>query len=124
MRKQKKSSKTKVGILTGLALAGIAGAYFLYGTDEGKKQKKKITSLALKTKGEVLEKIEGLKDVSQEDYKEIVSGVIGKYKKLKIDHKDEIEKVSKELSGYWKHIKKHLEDVEKSVSRGKKGGKK
>lgn len=124
MKSKHKKESAKAGIVTGILLAGIAGAYFLYGTKEGKKQKRKITSLALKAKGEVLEKIESLKDVNQENYNKVVSGVMEKYKKLKKDHQEEIDTVSSELSSYWKHIKKHLEDTDKKAKKSKRSLKK
>ena len=124
MKSKNKKESPNTGIVTGLLLAGIAGAYFLYGTKEGKRQKRKINSWAIKAKGEVLEKIEALKDVNQETYNKIVSGVIEKYKKIKHEHAEEIETVSSELAGYWKHIKKHLEEVQKKSDRSKSKAKK
>lgn len=106
-----KKKTSNVGAKTGLAAAAIAaaaGAYFLYGTKQGKKTQKKIKSWALKAKGEVLEKLEKAKEVSEATYKSAVTDVMKKYAKLKKEHGPEVEAVGKELHSYWNHLKKHL----------------
>ncbi len=106
--------KKKGGAGAGLVAAGVAavaaaaGAYFLYGTKEGAKTKKKIHSWAVKAKGEVLEKIEKMKDVTEESYNDAVASVMDKYKKVMKEHGDDVDAVKKELHSYWGHLKKHL----------------
>lgn len=116
MKKKKNYGAIKSTVAVGVALAAAAGAYFLYGTKEGRKQKKKIQGWAVKAKGEVLEKLEGMKDVNEATYKQVVASVLSKYKKLKKDHSKEIDAVSKELVGHWKNLKKTL----KNLKTGKK----
>lgn len=106
----KKKTK-KIAVEAGLAaatLAAAAGAYFLYGTKGGKRVRKKIASWSLKAKGEVLEKLEQAKTVSEASYKKAVSEVMAKYKKLKKEHGPEVAAVARELHSYWNHLKKHL----------------
>jgi len=113
MVKQKKTNEkvgSAVGLALGAAVAAVAGAYFIYGTKAGAKTKKKISSFGLKMKGEVLEKMESLKEVSEDKYKNIVTTVIKKYENLKKNHADdliEIKKIGDELISHWKYIKKH-----------------
>jgi gas vesicle protein len=97
----------KVTAIAGAAIAAAAGAYFLYGTKQGKKVQKKVKSWALKAKAEVLEKLEKAKDVSEDSYNNIVSTVMSKYEKLKAEHGPEVEAVKKELMNYWKSLKNH-----------------
>jgi hypothetical protein len=106
----KKSGGAGAGLVAAgvAAVAAAAGAYFLYGTKEGAKTKKKVKSWALKAKGEVLEKIEKMKDVSEDSYNGAVASVMDKYKKVMKEHGDDVDAVSKELKGYWGHLKKHL----------------
>jgi len=106
----KKSSGAGAGLVAAgvAAVAAAAGAYFLYGTKEGAKTKKKVKSWALKAKGEVLEKIEKMKDVSEDSYNGAVASVMDKYKKVMKEHGDDVDVVTKELKGYWGHLKKHL----------------
>lgn len=104
-------AKKETGVALGIAgavAAAIAGAYFLYGTKEGSKQRKNIKGWALKAKGEVLEKIENAKDLTEDSYNKTVSTVMKKYDKLKKDHGDEIAVVTKELTSYWNHLQKQF----------------
>ena len=66
MKKQSSSMGMKVG-LAGLAVAGLAGAYFLYGKN-GAKNRKKVTTWTLRAKADVLEKLEKAKEVSEETF--------------------------------------------------------
>ena len=88
---QKNGSNTAVEVALGIgALAALsAGAYFLYGTKEGAKKRVKIKGWMLKAKGEVLEKLETLKEVNEETYNVVVDTVMKKYSGLKnIDQKE------------------------------------
>jgi hypothetical protein len=104
--KKEVGSKKVVSVVTALGVAGALGAYFLYGTKAGDKKRKQISGWAMKAKGEVLEKIEKAKDMSEDAYGAVVSGVIAKYKKIKKEHGPEIEALSKELLSYWKQVNK------------------
>ncbi len=117
VKKIEKSSGVGTGIAVVATLAAAAGAYFIYGTKEGSKTKKKVRSWALKAKAEVLEKIEKAKDVSEDSYNTAVATVMQKYEKMRSEHGDEIDAVTKELKGYWNHLKKHLAPAKK---KGKK----
>ena len=106
---QKKVAKSGTGVEIGLAVAGltaIAGAVFLYGTDAGKKKRKQIKGWTLKVKGEVIEKLENLKEINEETYHKVVDTVTAKYKTLKTVTPEELEEVVNELKKSWKHIVK------------------
>jgi len=85
----------------------IAGAYYLYGSRDGEAKRKQISAWTLKMKGEVLEKIEKLKEVSEPKYKEIVKAVSAKYAKI---DKGELKKVVDELHNTWNKMKKEVND--------------
>ncbi len=97
-------------IVAGLATlaAAAAGAYFLYGKD-GAKNRKAVKGWMLKMKGEILEKMEGLKDVSEETYYNVIDEVKDKYQKISSIAKEDLENVTDELRGHWKDIKKEIE---------------
>jgi len=84
----------------------IAGAYYLYGSKDGVAKRKQISAVALRMKGEVLEGIEKLKEVSEPQYKKIVKAVSEKYKKI---DKTELDKVVKELHSTWSKMKKEIQ---------------
>lgn len=119
----KKKTEDNSGAWTvaiGAAVVAAAGAAFLYGTDAGKKSRKKIKGWTLKAKGEILEKLENAKDVSEETYAKVAAGVIDKYKKIKSIEEGELVEFAKELKGHWNSIKKELND--KANSAKAKGG--
>lgn len=106
-KKQAKSSGG--GALIGLAaLAAVAaGGYFLYGKD-GAKNRKKVKGWMLKAKGEVLEKVEKLKEVSEPEYRKVVDAVTAKYAAVKSIDPAEVQQMAKELHGHWKNIKRSI----------------
>jgi hypothetical protein len=103
----KKESNKHIGAIVGIgALAALsAGAYFLYGTKEGAKRRVKIKGWMLKAKGEVLEKMEALKEVNEEAYNNVVSTVMKKYAGLKNVDQSEVESLVSDLKKHWKNIK-------------------
>jgi gas vesicle protein len=114
-----KSTTKKVAVgagILGLAAAGIAGAYFLYGKD-GAKNRKKIKAWGLKAKGEVLEKLEKAKDLTEENYHEIIDAVSSKYSKAKDVTPEDIQTFAKDLKKHWKDIKR---DMMPKAKKGKK----
>lgn len=119
-KKQNNDHKGAVvaGIL-GVAAATAAGAYFLYGTKDGKKMKKQIRGWALKAKGEVLEKVEKLKEVNEDAYHQVIDGVLKRYQKIKGVDTAELMEIAKELKGHWSNIKKELDASVKQVAKAK-----
>ena len=118
----KTTNGVKVAIGAGVAaIAAFAAAgYFLYGKD-GAKNRKKVRGWMLKAKGEVLEGVEKLKDVTEEQYAMIVDKVGAKYKTIKNIDPVEVETMVKELHGHWKNIKKSISPApKKKVAKKKK----
>ncbi len=110
MAKKKNSSKRGVGIgmaVTAAAAAAAAGAYFLYGSKSATKNRKKVKGWMLKAKGEVLERIEGMKEhLSQGDYEKVIEGVMERYRKMSSTSGEEVNKLARELKSHWKKISK------------------
>ena len=118
---KKVTTGTKVAVGAGIAaLAAFAAAgYFLYGKD-GAKNRKKVRGWMLKAKGEVLEGVEKMKDVSEADYKALVDKVGAKYKAVKSIDPAEVEAMVRELHGHWKNIKKSISPAPKKKKVAKK----
>ena len=107
--KKSPTKKSGNGLEVGLAIAGlaaIAGGVFLYGTDAGKRKRKAIKGWMLKAKGEVIEKLETLKEVNEENYHKIVDAVEKKYKAVKSVAPEELAEVIADLKKSWKSIVK------------------
>lgn len=93
--------------LAALAVAGAAGAYYLYGKD-GAKNRKKVKTWALRAKADIIDKLEKSKAVTEENYHMVVDGALAKYAKLKHVTPEELSALSKELKSHWKSIKAEL----------------
>jgi gas vesicle protein len=110
-------TKTEQIIGAGLGVATVAalGAYFLYGKN-GARNREKIAGWMLKLKGEVLEKVEEIKDLKEQEYYKIVDEVSARYAKLEKVGTEEVKHLATELKGAWKHISEQLESRESADS--------
>ena len=105
---QKSGSKAGKMAAVGAGIAAISAATYLLLGKDGKRNQKNLRGWMLKMKGEVLEKIENMQEVSSETFENIVNDVSSKYKSLShVDAKD-LEKEVKALHKNWKELaKKH-----------------
>lgn len=104
--------QTKTNLLIGAGVAGVAAlaaaGYFLYGSKDGAKNRKKVHSWMLKVKADVLEGVEKMKNVTEAEYHTVVDKVAAKYKAVKSIDPKELDMMVKELRGHWKNIKKSI----------------
>lgn len=98
---------TALAVGAGLAIAAIAGNYFLFGKN-AKKHQKQVKGWALKMKGEILDKVEQLKDVNEKTYHHVVDSVAKNYAKAKRVSATEVAQLAKELKSHWKDIHKEF----------------
>ncbi len=110
MKKDTKQVAVVAGVTVGLAALAAAG-YFVLGP-EGKKNRKQIKGWSLRMKGDVLEKLEKLKDVTPEVYNGIIDEVSTKYGKLKHISADEISEIAIDLKKHWKAIARDIKTRE------------
>ena len=104
-KKKNDTTATTLGVVAALA----AGAYFLYGTKEGAKKRKKLKSWMLRMKADVMDEIEKAKNIDEEKYSKLIDKTAEKYKKkLKTAEKKEVERLKKDLKKHWRAIKKDL----------------
>ena len=106
---------TKTGkIIAGIGMAAIAalGTYFLYGKRREKKHRI-IAGWMLRMKGEVLEKVEEIKELNKElnkeEYYKIVDEISARYAKLGKVGAAELKHLTAELKGSWANISKQFE---------------
>ncbi len=123
----KKEEEGSTGATVGKAIVGLAalaaaaaGTYFLYGSKNAAKNRKAVKGWVIKMKGEVLERMEELKDVSEEVYYKVIDEVKEKYEKMSTVSKDDLNAVTAEMKSHWKDIKKDLEPTKKAVKKIKK----
>jgi len=105
------STKAVVGIGAGVA-ALSAAAYVLFGP-QGKKNQKAIRSWAVKMKGEIIEKFEDAKELTEPVYHKIIDSAEAKYAKLKNVDKEELAATVAEIKKHWKALKKEVSSKKK-----------
>ena len=105
--KKKNNSGLEVGVGLATMAALMLGTYFMYGKD-GVKNRKKVRGWMLKAKGEIVEHVEKMKDVTEENYVATIEKVMAKYILMKHIEKEELIPFIKELKGYWAVVKKQL----------------
>ncbi|MDO8430550.1 MAG: hypothetical protein Q7S72_00980 [Candidatus Taylorbacteria bacterium] len=107
-----------IGLGVAAIAAAAAGAYFLYGSTKGPARRKALKTWMVKMKGEVMEEIEKMKDLSEDVYYAAVDKIAEKYHEAKNVDEAELKAVVKRLKGHWKDIKKEAEaGVKKSLKK-------
>lgn len=126
---KKNSSLTdaqKVGIGIGLTTAAVAaaGAYFLYGSPNANKNRKKVKGWMLKAKGEVLEALEKAEHMTEKEFDALIASVSKAYGKLSHVSKSDVMAFKKEMASHWKQLSKQLDSKKKAKKTAKKPAKK
>lgn len=112
----KSGSGASIAIIGGL-VAAAAGAYFIHGNKAAQKKIKQVKGWALKAKGEVLERIEKIKEIDENLYQQAIDAVMKKYEGVKSVDTTELAAVAKELKSQWKNIKRELSAGKKVVKK-------
>ncbi len=110
-------AKTIIGIGAGVA-ALSAAAYILFGPN-GKKNQKAMKGWSVKMKGEIIEKFENVKELTEPVYNQIVDSIQAKYAKLKNVDQEELAKVVGEIKKHWKTLKKEATGKKQTTKKKK-----
>lgn len=107
-KKEALANAQKLGIGVGLTAAAVAaaGAYFLYGSKDAAKNRKKVKSWTLKAKAEVLETLENAKEITEEEFHALVAGVTETYTKVHKLSKAEVKDFKTEMISSWQDLMK------------------
>ncbi|HMA78249.1 MAG TPA: hypothetical protein VKP88_03845 [Candidatus Paceibacterota bacterium] len=113
------STQQKVGIAVGLTATAVAaaGAYFLYGSEDAKQNRKKVKSWMLKAKAEVLESLEQAQDMTEEEYDKLIDSVSNAYSRLKDASKADIATFKREMKEHWSGIEEVAKPVKKRATK-------
>ncbi len=122
MAQKKKAGLTpaeKIEIGVGLTAAAVAaaGVYFLYGSKNAAKNRTAVKSWALKAKAEVLEKLEDAKQMTKDEYHQLVNTVAGTYEKVKNASKGDIKAFKTEMMNHWGAIEKVAAPKKKAAAK-------
>lgn len=130
MKNEQSSGAGKKLLLGAGAIALAAGAYYFFGP-EGKKHQKKMKSWMIKMKGDVVEKLEAAQEVTQPIYNSIVDSVASTYS-AGVAGKEEVVALAKKLKKDWRGISKSFapkikkpvagKSAKKIVKKAKKAG--
>jgi hypothetical protein len=111
----KTKSKVATVAVLGASLAGLAAtAYFFLGP-KGKAHQRHAKAWAIKMKGDVVEKLEKAKAISEPVYHEIIDSVSKDYIKASKAGRAEVVAIAADLKKHWKTISK----VSKTAKRKK-----
>jgi hypothetical protein len=122
MKKKTVKSGSNVAALAflGASLAGVAAtAYFFFGP-KGKQNQKHAKAWAIKMKGDVVEKLEMAREISEPAYHEIIDSVAAKYEKGMKASQGEIKALSQDLKKHWKTISKSVKAIKNAKAKGVK----
>ena len=101
----------------GAGIAALAaGVYFFFGPD-GKKHQKKMRGWMVSMKGEVLQKLEEAKDISEPIYSDIVDSVAKAHAVAGKIPKAEIMALAMDLKKQWRTISRGAKSVKKTATR-------
>ncbi len=118
MIKKEKNVGAVVAVGVGIAAATVA-AYLLFGP-EGKKNRKVIKGWVVKMKGEIIEALEKVQNVTEPAYNKVVDTISAKYAKAKNIDKQELEAVVADLRKHWKVISKGTKTTKAKTVKAKK----
>ena len=102
----KKTSRTVKLAALGAGVAGAAAAAYFFLGPKGKQHRKQARAWAIKMKGDVVEKLETARGMSEPAYRAVVDSVAkmyGKRKGLNVSSK-EIQALAKDLKKHWRVI--------------------
>ncbi len=107
----KKQNNNNLAIELGVAAvaAAAAGAYYLYGSAKGPARRKALKGWMVRMKGEIMEEMESMKEVSEELYNATIDKISEKYAQLQNIDPEELTATVKRLKSHWKDIKKITE---------------
>lgn len=97
----KKNNTGKILAIGAGVVALTAASYFFLGPN-GKKNRDKTRGWMIKMKGEVVEKLESMQNITKETYDAVVDTISNVY--TAVGGKTEVAKLSKELKSHWKAI--------------------
>lgn len=106
-----------IGVALTTAAVAAAGTYFLYGSPNAAKNRKKVKGWMLKAKGEVLEALEQAGKMTQEEYQNVVDGIATGYSHLQNASRADIAEFKKEMMDHWHKIAKSTKPAKKAAKK-------
>ncbi len=119
---EEKSSTLKYATI-GASLASLAaGTYFFFGP-KGKKHQKHAKAWVIKMKGDIIEKLESAKEVTEPIYHSIIDAVAADYMNKMKNGKEDVAEVIADLKKQWRTLSKAVKSKPKSAAKKSKAKK-
>ena len=110
-----KNNNTGKVLAVGAGVAALAAVgYFFFGPN-GQKNIKKTKGWMIKFKGDVVDKLEDAKEVTEDKYHSIVDSVASVYTKNNKATKEEVADLVKDLKKHWKAIATNTKGAGKEI---------
>jgi hypothetical protein len=117
------AAPNRVGLGVGMALLAVgATALYFFTGERGARNRRKVRDWMLTAKGEILERMEDVKDLNQETYERIVDSVLKRYRTLRDVSATELAEFGRELKGHWRNIERKVVRTNDGTSRRKRSG--
>lgn len=118
-KKTEETSETLKYAAIGVSLASLAaGAYFFFGP-KGKNNQKHAKAWVIKMKGDIVEKLESAKEVTEPIYNTIIDTVAANYKKKIKNGQEDIVEIVDDLKKQWKNLNKAVQPKTKTSTKKK-----
>ncbi len=113
---EEKSDTLKYATI-GVSLAGLAaGTYFFFGP-KGKKHQKHAKAWVIKMKGDIIEKLESAKEVTEPIYHAIIDTVAADYMKKMKNGQEDVAEIIADLKKQWRTLSKAVKSKSKLKSK-------
>lgn len=101
-------SNTVKWAVLGASIAGVAASAYFFLGPKGKKHQQHAKAWVIKMKGDVVEKLEMARDISEPTYHQIIDSVAAEYEKGKKASQGEIRALATDLKKHWKALSKSV----------------
>lgn len=118
-----KSSGAMKLFVFGASLAGLAAAYFFI-RPKSREYIENTKSWVIKMKGDVIEKLEQAREISEDIYNKIIDSVATKYEKELKSSPEEVKALAKDLKTHWRAISRAAKDKEANEAKEEKTARK
>jgi len=102
MEKQQAKGGMGKKLLAGAFIVGVGAALYALLGPKGKENRKKLHGWAVKMTGEIIEKLEEAKEISEPVFNKIVDAVSEKYSRMQSVGKADLDRISKNMKKHWR----------------------
>jgi hypothetical protein len=108
MAPKKTNAGSILASIAGITAAAIGG-YYLYGHKDAETNRAKVRGWMLRAKGDVLDELEKVGEVTESAYTRAVDAVATKYRELRNIEPEELNSFIEEMRQHWQGIKQSIE---------------